>query len=61
MRFVITLFVPATEKRAVKRVFCDVCLTWIDIIASPISAFAIGLASTLATFSSMVTILPAME
>src|SRR5205814_9049551 len=30
--FLITLFVPTTEKRAVKRVLCDVCLTRIDFV-----------------------------
>src|SRR5437899_5490223 len=34
VRFVITLFVPTTEKRAVKRVLCDVCLTGIDIVTT---------------------------
>jgi len=32
VRFVITLFVPTTEKRAVKRVLCGVRLTRIDIV-----------------------------
>ena len=32
MRLVITLFVPATEKRAVKGVVCDVCLARIHIV-----------------------------
>ncbi len=31
MSFVITLFVPAMEKRTVKRVACEVCLVRIDI------------------------------
>jgi len=34
VRFVITLFVPTTEKRAVKRVLCDVPLTGIDIVTT---------------------------
>ena len=34
VRFVITLFVPTTEKRAVKRVLCDVRLTGIDIVTT---------------------------
>jgi hypothetical protein len=33
MRLVITLFVPAMEKRAVKGVFCDVCPVRINIVA----------------------------
>jgi len=37
VRFVITLFVPATEKRAVKRVLCDVRLTRIDIVITQLS------------------------
>src|SRR6266540_3789742 len=37
VRFVITLFVPATEKCAVKRVLCDVCLTRIDIVTTQLS------------------------
>ncbi len=32
MRLVITLFVPATEKRAIKGVVCDVCLVRINIV-----------------------------
>jgi len=36
MRLVITLFVPATEKRAIKRVVCDVCLVRIDIVIGQI-------------------------
>jgi len=31
MSFVITLFVPAMEKPAVKRVICDVCVVRIDL------------------------------
>src|SRR5438128_8812570 len=34
VRFVITLFVPTTEKRAVKRVLCDVRPTEIDIVTT---------------------------
>ncbi len=34
MRFVIMLFVPTTEKRAVKRVLCDVRPTEIDIVTT---------------------------
>lgn len=37
MRFVITLFVPAVEKRAVKRVLCDVRLSRIDIAMTQLS------------------------
>ncbi len=37
VRFVITLFVPATEKRAVKRVLCDIRLTRIDIVITQLS------------------------
>src|SRR5438445_2312486 len=37
MRFVIMLFVPTTEKRAVKRVLCDVRLTGIDIVTTQLS------------------------
>jgi hypothetical protein len=37
VRFVITLFVPATEKRAVKRVFGDVCSTQVDIVTAQLS------------------------
>ena len=37
MRFVITLFVPALEKRAIKRVFCDVRLSRIDIVITQLS------------------------
>src|SRR4029077_3051340 len=37
MRLVITLFVPAVEKRAVKRVFCDVRLSRIDIVITQLS------------------------
>ena len=34
MRVVITLFVPAMEKRAIKRVLRDVRLVWIEIFTS---------------------------
>ena len=37
VRFVITLFVPATEKRAVKRMLCDFCLTRIDAVRAQLS------------------------
>src|SRR5438445_13376088 len=55
VRFVITLFDPATEKRAVKRVLCDVSLTQIDIATTQLShplrnplAFAHGTLTLLA-------------
>ena len=37
VRFVITLFVPTTEKRAVKRMLCDFCLTRIDDVSTQLS------------------------
>src|SRR5262249_9425554 len=37
VRFVIALFVPTTEKRAVKRVLCDVRLTRIDVATTQLS------------------------
>jgi len=37
VRVIITLFVPAMEKRAVKRMFCDIRLTRIDIVVSQLS------------------------
>jgi hypothetical protein len=37
VRFVITLVVPATEKRAVKRVLCDTRLTRIDVLTTQLS------------------------
>ena len=37
VRLIVALFVPATEKRAVKRVLCDVRLTGIDIVTTQLS------------------------
>jgi hypothetical protein len=37
VRFVIALFVPATEERAIKRVICDVCLVRIHIATTHLS------------------------
>jgi len=37
VRFVIALFVPATEERAVKRMLCDVRLTRIDAVTTQLS------------------------
>ena len=34
MRLVITLFVPAMEKRAIKWMLCDVALLWIGIFGT---------------------------
>jgi hypothetical protein len=34
MRLVITFFIPAMEKRAIKRMLCDVALVWIGIFGT---------------------------
>ena len=37
VRLIVPLFVPATEKRAVKRMLCDFCLARIDIVTTQLS------------------------
>ena len=37
VRLIVALFVPTTEKRAVKRMLCDLCLTRIDAVSAQLS------------------------
>jgi len=37
VRLIVALFVPATEKRAVKRMLCDFCMTRVDAVTTQLS------------------------